>query len=247
MNDIAERLTKTERDQSHPNLKPRDAATLILVDRSGPDARRCCSAGGTPASNSWPGKFVFPGGRMEPGDKRMPVASELDTHAERAADARRAAAEPRQGARRWRLPRSARLTRRPASCSASGSTTCRRSPDGPWKAFAEAKVLPDLAEMHFIVRAITPPRPSAPVRHPLLRRRRKRDRAQGRGRGRAGQRAGRAGLAPDRGGEQPGSADDHASGAATSCEARVAQGIRARPALRLSIGCCTGNSSANVL
>ncbi len=33
---LAERLTKVERDQSHPNLKPRDAATLIVVDRSGP-------------------------------------------------------------------------------------------------------------------------------------------------------------------------------------------------------------------
>ena len=31
-------------------------------------------------------------------------------------------------------------------------------PDGPWSAFAEAKILPDLAELHFIVRAITPPR-----------------------------------------------------------------------------------------
>ena len=31
-------------------------------------------------------------------------------------------------------------------------------PDGPWKAFAEARVLPDLAELHFIGRAITPPR-----------------------------------------------------------------------------------------
>ena len=28
----------------------------------------------------------------------------------------------------------------------------------PWKAFAEAGVLPDLAQLHFIVRAITPPR-----------------------------------------------------------------------------------------
>ena len=35
MPNLADRLTKTERDQSHPNLKPRDAATLILVDRSG--------------------------------------------------------------------------------------------------------------------------------------------------------------------------------------------------------------------
>jgi 8-oxo-dGTP pyrophosphatase MutT (NUDIX family) len=31
-------------------------------------------------------------------------------------------------------------------------------PEGPWQAFADARVLPDLAELHFIVRAITPPR-----------------------------------------------------------------------------------------
>jgi 8-oxo-dGTP pyrophosphatase MutT (NUDIX family) len=30
-------------------------------------------------------------------------------------------------------------------------------PGGPWTAFAEAKILPDLAELHFIGRAITPP------------------------------------------------------------------------------------------
>jgi hypothetical protein len=32
--DRAERLTRSMRDQSFPNLKPRDSATLILVDRS---------------------------------------------------------------------------------------------------------------------------------------------------------------------------------------------------------------------
>jgi 8-oxo-dGTP pyrophosphatase MutT (NUDIX family) len=31
-------------------------------------------------------------------------------------------------------------------------------PEGPWTAFAEAGVLPDLSQLHFIVRAITPPR-----------------------------------------------------------------------------------------
>ena len=32
--DRAERLTRTIRDQSWPNLRPRDSATLILIDRS---------------------------------------------------------------------------------------------------------------------------------------------------------------------------------------------------------------------
>ena len=34
--DRAERLTRTLRDQSFPNVKPRDAATLILIDRAEP-------------------------------------------------------------------------------------------------------------------------------------------------------------------------------------------------------------------
>src|SRR5436305_5025334 len=78
MTDVAERLTKVERDQSHPNLKPRDAATLILVDRSGSTPK--VLLGKRHAGLKFmAGKFVFPGGRMEPGDRKMPVASELDT------------------------------------------------------------------------------------------------------------------------------------------------------------------------
>ena len=59
MTDIAERLTKVERDQSHPNLKPRDAATLILVDRSG--AQPKVLLGKRHAGLKFmAGKFVFP-------------------------------------------------------------------------------------------------------------------------------------------------------------------------------------------
>ena len=32
-----------------------------------------------------------------------------------------------------------------------------RSPGGPWDAFVQAGVVPDLAPVHFIARAITPP------------------------------------------------------------------------------------------
>jgi 8-oxo-dGTP pyrophosphatase MutT (NUDIX family) len=33
-----------------------------------------------------------------------------------------------------------------------------RAPPGPWAAFAKAQILPDLASIHFVARAITPPR-----------------------------------------------------------------------------------------
>src|SRR6185436_4148483 len=80
MSEVAERLTKVERDQTHPNHKPRDAATLIVVDRSGATPK--VLLGRRHAGLKFmAGKFVFPGGRMEPGDRNMPVASELDPHA----------------------------------------------------------------------------------------------------------------------------------------------------------------------
>ena len=66
--DLAERLTKVERDQSHPNLKPRDAATLMIVDRSGATPR--VLLGRRNANLKFmAGKFVFPGGRLDAADE----------------------------------------------------------------------------------------------------------------------------------------------------------------------------------
>jgi len=156
MTDLAERLTKVERDQSHPNLKPRDAATLIVVDRSGPQPK--VLLGRRHAGLKFmAGKYVFPGGRMEPGDRKMPVASELDPHA---------------GARLMRGVQRPSMHKARALALAAVRETYEETglllgqrveavppvPEGPWQAFAAAKVLPDLAQLHFIVRAITPPR-----------------------------------------------------------------------------------------
>ena len=141
MTDTAERLTRVERDQTHPNLKPRDAATLIIVDRSG--AQPKVLLGKRHAGLKFmAGKLVFPGGRMEPGDRKMPVASDLDPHAG------------------TRLMRNVRRE----TYEETGLLLGKRVeavpavPEGPWQAFADANVLPDLEQLHFIVRAITPPR-----------------------------------------------------------------------------------------
>ena len=64
----AERMTKSERDQSFPDSEPRDAATLMLIDRSG--AKPKVLLGRRHASHKFmPGKFVFPGGRIEALDR----------------------------------------------------------------------------------------------------------------------------------------------------------------------------------
>ncbi|MFY9692302.1 MAG: hypothetical protein WAK35_01015, partial [Xanthobacteraceae bacterium] len=75
--DRAERLTRTMRDQSFPNVKPRDSATLILIDRT--EAVPKVLLGRRHQRHRFlPGKFVFPGGRIEPADRLMATAAALN-------------------------------------------------------------------------------------------------------------------------------------------------------------------------
>src|SRR6202030_2080542 len=74
--DRVERLTKTIRDQTFPNLKPRDSATLILIDRS-ESVRNVLPARRHERHRFMPGKFVSPGGRIEPTDRQMATLAAL--------------------------------------------------------------------------------------------------------------------------------------------------------------------------
>jgi len=151
-----ERLTEAARDRSFANVKPRDAATLILVDRS--EAVPKVLLGRRHERHKFlPGKFVFPGGRVERTDRLMPTAAPLherDTarlmqQVKRPSAAKAAAfalAAVRETYEETGLMLGAR---------ASGKIA---APDGAWQAFAEASVLPDLGAIHFVARAITPPR-----------------------------------------------------------------------------------------
>ena len=74
MNDPAQRLTEATRRRDHPNLRPRDAATLIIVDASGKKPK--VLMGRRHERHSFmPGKFVFPGGRVDPADVRALLES----------------------------------------------------------------------------------------------------------------------------------------------------------------------------
>ncbi|HYA74894.1 MAG TPA: NUDIX hydrolase, partial [Roseiarcus sp.] len=53
--------------------RPRDAATLILVERAGAKTRVLMGKR-HPGHKFMPGKFVFPGGGLEAADRRMSVA-----------------------------------------------------------------------------------------------------------------------------------------------------------------------------
>src|ERR1700741_2499606 len=74
-------MNESARDRSSPLVRPKDAATLILVDRSSP--RPKVLLGRRHQNHKFmPGKFVFPGGRVEAADRRMAKAAHLDLQVE---------------------------------------------------------------------------------------------------------------------------------------------------------------------
>src|SRR5438105_13628331 len=60
----------------HPYFRPKDAATLILIDRSGEKPKVLVGKRHDKVV-FMPGKFVFPGGRVDKSDNRVPVAAPI--------------------------------------------------------------------------------------------------------------------------------------------------------------------------
>ncbi len=63
-------------DDSHPYFRPKDAATLILIDRSGAKPKVLVGRRHDKVV-FMPGKYVFPGGRVDKSDNRIPVAAPI--------------------------------------------------------------------------------------------------------------------------------------------------------------------------
>src|SRR3954447_18322993 len=65
----------------HPYFRPKDAATLILVDRSGTTPKVLVGKRHDKVV-FMPGKFVFPGGRVDKTDNKIPVAAPISKEIE---------------------------------------------------------------------------------------------------------------------------------------------------------------------
>ena len=136
-------------------LRPRDAATLILIDRRG-RAPKVLMGRRNPGLVFMPGKFVFPGGRIELGDRHMPVAGTLPDYAE-AALIRQVSRPPHY------LGRALALAAIRETQEETGLLLGTRDYGPParvprgWEAFQAHGVLPDLEALHLVARAITPP------------------------------------------------------------------------------------------
>ena len=134
-------------------LRPRDAATLILLDRAKGDVR--VLMGRRHMRHAFmPGKFVFPGGRTDPADSRVVVASGLHPSEEQKLTA---------GAGRTSLARARAiaLSAIRETYEEAGLLIGERGSfvagNSQWQAFAEHGVRPALHGLRLIARAITPP------------------------------------------------------------------------------------------
>jgi 8-oxo-dGTP pyrophosphatase MutT (NUDIX family) len=155
MNRFVKRMNDVERDLSSPYVRPKDAATLILVDRAGP-VPKVLLGKRHQRHKFMPGKFVFPGGRVDPVDHRMTFARPLDPQAEAQLMKRLKRASAAK-ARAFALAAIRETFEETGLVLGVHSEATTKVPRGPWTAFAAANVLPDLGALHFIGRAITPP------------------------------------------------------------------------------------------
>ena len=138
-------------------LRPRPAATLIVIDRSRRGFKLLMGRR-NPGLAFMGGKFVFPGGRIEPYDRLMPVAGALSHRAEAALAAQVARPSPSLG-------RTLALAAIRETYEETGLLLGTRAYGAPvsvpeattWRVFREEGVLPDLEALHLVARAITPP------------------------------------------------------------------------------------------
>jgi 8-oxo-dGTP pyrophosphatase MutT (NUDIX family) len=153
---LTDRMTNQERDQSSPDSVPRDAATLMLIDRAGPQPKVLLGRRHD-AHKFMPGKFVFPGGRIEALDRTMTAETELhpDTQEKLLVRVPDPSAELARG---FALAAVREMAEETGLLLGNKRDTAPSVPGDIWTEFAKAKVHPDLAHIHFIARAITPPK-----------------------------------------------------------------------------------------
>ncbi len=140
-------------------LRPRDAATLVLVDRSAGGTPRVLMGRRRPDQIFLPDTFVFPGGRVEAADRALARRLRLPPQEEhclkiamrgRASDIRATALA--LAAVRETFEETGVIVGEPGSRGATGQT-------GGWAGFQAEGYRPRVGALAFFARAITPPGP----------------------------------------------------------------------------------------
>ena len=131
-------------------VRPRDAATLIVLRKDGKKPRLLM--GRRHKGHSFmPGLWVFPGGRIDPSDYRAPHVGELPLETRRRLADGAPAAKARalaMAAIRETFEEAGLLIAKPAP---------PRPAAGPWREFLAQGAVADLSSLQMVARAVTPP------------------------------------------------------------------------------------------
>ncbi|MER9074437.1 NUDIX hydrolase [Mesorhizobium sp. M0904] len=134
-------------------IRPRDAATLILLDGKGDEI--LVLMGRRHARHAFmPGKFVFPGGRTDPADSHIPTATALHPDEEARLTAGIGRTSP---ARARAIALSAIRETYEEAGLLIGQKGVFATAKRDWQGFVEHGVIPSLQALRFVARAITPP------------------------------------------------------------------------------------------
>jgi 8-oxo-dGTP pyrophosphatase MutT (NUDIX family) len=145
-------IANSEYRQGGRAVRPRDAATLILVRRDGAEPR--VLMGKRAASHKFmPNKYVFPGGRVDPGDGRLKPP--MDLHPEVLRRLCLGCSESRARALAMAAIRETWEETGLVLGEPDSATLRSRSPQ--WHSFLQHEVNPRLDTLQYIARAITPP------------------------------------------------------------------------------------------
>jgi 8-oxo-dGTP pyrophosphatase MutT (NUDIX family) len=137
-------------------LKPKDAATIIILRRDNENPR--ILMGKRHSGHAFmPGKYVFPGGRVDAADCRVKPAADLHP-AVAAKLVARMRGRPSEARARALAMAAVRETFEEVGLIVGAphvGTVMSRS--RPWQAFLETGFAPDLSGLRYFARAITPP------------------------------------------------------------------------------------------
>lgn len=148
-------LKDQPRPAFHPSQRrPRDAATLILLDRSGPVPK--ILLGQRHRGHVFmPGVYVFPGGRVEAADARISASGALPAHVERRLQVSVVKSSPAR-ARGYALAAIRELAEETGMMLGRKGASARPM-NGEWQPFTDHGVIPSLDNIWLIARSITPP------------------------------------------------------------------------------------------
>src|ERR1700682_2902574 len=147
---------KVEKEADHhPYYRPKDAATLILIDRTATVPKVLVGRRHDKVV-FMPGKFVFPGGSVDTSDNRVPVAAPIPGELE----ANLLKGSPKIAPSRARSLAIAAIreaAEETGLCLGRKSNGAAPKLNGAWKPLSEAGLRRDPSGLFLIARPITPP------------------------------------------------------------------------------------------